>query len=852
MSKARRGIARNILVAVSKLPFKENGMFKNRSIATFLAMVLFTAPAWAQAQFPMQVPSGSSAARGALPAESLSSPSAAARFYEIGYEMAHAENVSGPEADQAIILLTAAKTLNRQMAGVEPLLLRLATRSADKNYSDPVIFWLQKYVNASADRAVVTDAIRYLLSRSNSREERRIMLERVAAQIKDKNLAINSELATALGLLMLEKGDSDRAKFYLVQAYNNNKFNRTAFMKLVELVPNEIGPANHLEHLRLVVRENPLDLKEALRFAGYAEQLQLYDVAAPSYQYCAELFRYLYPSEQLPAHIYLPWASSCYNSQRGPQICLQIAENMRGTKRFDILLEAIAGRAAVKVGKPEEAQRILQQAGQKAQELFLSGQGQPPAAGLSSGDVEPVRPVTAKQLAWFYCFADPNPAKAMDWANKAYSAEPNSPSTAALLAYVLSTNNQLEWAKPLVASSEQSQVGDMVQARIQLAAGNRPNAIQAIQSAIAKDPGSLAAEKAREWLRQLGSQYMPPADTRTLVAFLAERLGNASVPQFVAPDKMMDVQFSLRGSDFSYGNEIEGVVSIVNKGVEPLIITDNSLFQGNIRVTARVAGGLTREIPNLLSETIRTDLAVLPGRGCVSTRRLSTGELRSLLLTCPQAALDIQFTLYLDPVVTDNGQISNRLVDVKPVTISLKRPAVPVTGEFVRSRFNAIASGQESQKVQAARLFTGLLKEQNFLAASGTLYPFQYADWLPGQLRQSLVSPSGLLLGGAQGDWAVKVNAMADLLYLPLDQELSSVVAKNLNHPLWPVRLMAVYLLAKSSVGSFANVLDWVAKNDTDDLVRSMAVSLQSASAAGMMLRAPAPQSAPPLPATLQ
>jgi hypothetical protein len=828
-------------------------MFKNRSIATFLAMVLFTAPAWAQAQFPKQTPSGPSPARPARPVESLTSPSAAARFWEIGYEIAHAENIRGPEADQAIILLTAAKSLNSQLAGAEPLLLKLAARSADKNYSDPVIFWLQKYVNESADRAVVADAIRCLLSRSNSREERRIMLERVAGAIKDKNLAINSELATALGLVMLEKGDSDRAKFYLVQAYNNNKYNRTAFAKLLELAPNEIGPASHLEHLRLVVRENPLDLKEALRFAGYAEQLQLYDVAASTYQYCAELFRYLYPSEQLPAHIYLPWASSCYNSQRGLPTCLQIAENMRGVKRFDILLEAFAGRAAGKVGKPEEAQRILQQAGQKAQELFQSQEGQSQVTKPGSGDMEAVRPVTAKQLAWFYCFADPNPAKALDWANKAYSAEPNSPSTTALLAYALSVNNQLEWAKPLLASAEQSQVADMVQAKIQLAAGNRQNVIQTIQGAIAKDPGSLAAEKAKDWLRQLGSQYVPPADTRTLVAFLAERLGNAIVPQFVPPDKMLDVQFTLRGADFSYGNEVEGIIAVVNKGVEPLIITDNSLFQGNIRVSARVAGHLTREIPNLVSDTIRTDLVVPPGRSLVCTQRLSTGELRSLLMTCPQAALDIQFTLYLDPVVTDRGEISNRLVDVKPVTISLKRPPVQVTGDYVRSRFNAIASGQESQKVQTARLFTGLLKEQNFLAINGTLYPFQYADWLPGQLRLSLVNPSGLLLGGSQGGWAVKVNAMADLLYLPLDQELTGVVAKNLNHPLWPVRLMAVYLLAKSSVSSFTNVLDWVVKNDTDDLVRSMALSLQATPPAGMMLRAPAPeQFMPPLPATLR
>jgi hypothetical protein len=775
--------------------------------------------------------------------ESLSSPSAAARFWDIAYELAHSDGITGPPADHAIILLTAAKSLNSQIVGAEPLLLKLATRQADKDYSEPVVFWLQKYVSESADRAVVADAVRYLLNRLNSPEERKALLERLVAKIGNKNPAIDSELATWLGLLMLEKANLEPAKYYLVQAYTNNKFNRAAFAKLAEVAPNEIGPATSLERLRLVVRENPLDLKGALDFAGYAERLQLYDVAAQSYQYSAELFRYLYPSEPLPQHIYLPWAVSCYYTQQGLPICLQIAENIRSLKHFDILLEAIAGRAAVKMGKLEDAEQIFQQAEQKAQELLLLGQGQVQSPGRAG--TEAVRPANAKQLAWFYSFADPNPAQALDWANRAYSADPNSPSAGALLAYALSNSNELERAKPLLASAEQSQITDLVRARIQLSAGNKPDAIQTIKTAVARDASSLAAEKAKELLRQLGSEYTPPVDRKALIAFLSERLGNAVVPQFLPPDKMVDVQFSLRGNDFSYGNEIEGVVALVNKTPEPRIITDNSLFQGNIRVSARVAGDIKKEIPNLASETIRTDLSVPPGRSLVHMLRLSTGELRGLLTTYAQASLEIQFTLYLDPVRTEKGEISNRLVDVKPVTVSLTRAGVQITRGYVQSRFNAIASEQESQKIQTAQLFTGLLKEQYAMAEKGILYAFKYEDWMHDLLRSSLVSPSGLLLGGTQDEWAAKVNTMADMLSMPIDQELATVVAKNLNHPRWPVRLMAVYLLANSSGNNFGSVLDWVAQNDADELVRSMATSLRSSSPGAAAPPSPAPQFSP-------
>jgi len=62
-----------------------------------------------------------------------------------------------------------------------------------------------------------------------------------------------------------------------------------------------------------------------------------------------------------------------------------------------------------------------------------------------------------------------------------------------------------------------------------------------------------------------------------------------------------------------------------------------------------------------------------------------------------------------------------------------------------------------------------------------------------------------------------------------LDYELTNVVAKNLNDPKWPVRMMAVYLLSKGADGGFSKVLDWTAKNDSNSLVRDMAVALSAA-----------------------
>ncbi|MHC4519466.1 MAG: tetratricopeptide repeat protein, partial [Planctomycetota bacterium] len=744
-------------------------MVRDRWIATLSVVVCLAPCVWAQTPQPM---AQAAARRAPRARNALSSASVARRFWEIAEDLARSESVTGPQADQAIVLLTAAQSLDPQAGPAEPLLLKLATRQTERGYSQHILIWLQNYVSAEADRAIVAEAIQYLLDRQASAEGRRAQLENLVQRIGNRNAAIDSELATSLGMLMLEKGDAKAAQFYFTQAYQRNKHNPIAFAKLAELAPGQSGPAAYLEHLRLVLRENPLDTDAALNLAQYAERLQLYDLAAGTYRYVADLFRYLHPTQPVPPNIYLPWAIACYNTQRQKHTCVQIAESVRIQQRFDFLLEAIAGRAAAQLGNPQEGRRLLALAEQTAQQFVLAAPGQ--ALAGQQGPVTAVRHVGPQQMAWFYCFAAPDGIKALDWANKSFSTDPNSPAAGALLAYALGMNGELERTKPLLKSFAHNQIADIVQAQVQLADGDKAGAIETLTAAIAKDPGSLAAEHARGLLAEQGSIYRPPVDTDGLTTYLAEAVGTMVVPQFMQPDRRIELQFSLRGRDVSYGNDIEGTIAIVNKGSEPLVVTENGLFSGRIRVDARVSGDLTQEIPSLLSQTVRTSLAVPPGRSVAAPVRLSTGPLRRLLLDHPQASLDVQFTLYADPVTAGDGIVRNRIAGIESAVVSVRRSGMDLSGQYVRNRSESIASGQESQKVRTAQLFTGLLREQHAMARHGTLYAYRSAEWLPGLLRSSLLTEPGLLLNTGEGDWVVRVNTMAGLLAVPLDQELAT------------------------------------------------------------------------------
>ena len=751
--------------------------------------------------------------------EQLYSPSISQKFYEIAYELANSKDVAGTEVEQAMAFLTAAMSLDKNAGDVRALLIEFACRETGWDYSNLVYSLLTDYVDEFADLEVVTNAVEYLLERMNSREAREKLLEQMLGTLGSKNKILSSELATKLGILKAEKADLEAAEFYLMQAYKNNRYNWKAFAKLAEIKPERINSSIHLERLRLAIRENPTEIDVAITFAQQAEHMQLYETSAAAYKYCADLFSYLYPSEVLPARIYLPWAISSYNSKQNQSQCLEIAKRVRQEGGFDLRLESISSKAAIKMGDTELATLIFQAIEEKTQRLLM-------LQGSNSPDSEYSQQDYNKQLAWFYSLVLPVPDKALSWANKAFATEPNSPVTAAILAYALTMNNQIEWAKPLVNNFEKTQIADLTQAVIQLTEGQNDLAVKTLNFAIAKDPGSFAAERAKEILTQQGKEYVQPAETNTVLAALESVFGRTLVPVFTPPERMITAQLQIQGSVFPYGSEISGAVAITNHSSEPLVISDYSLFKGHIRVDAVISGDLSKNIPNLVLTRVRGAFLIEPGRSILVRLRLISGELRKTLLTYPQASLDIEFTLYIDPVVTNDGKVANRLVYIQPSRMSIKRPGIQLAGKYLRNEFNSISTAPVDQKIKTARLFTGLLKEQYAMSNRQPPYRFMYADWMTPLLRSALSHKSGLLLNPADDEWVVKVHTMADMLSLPMDNELISAVAENMNNTKWPVRLMAVYLLNTIPDSKFNQVLDWTAKNDPSKTVRDMAIVL--------------------------
>ena len=739
------------------------------------------------------------------PYTELSSQSCGRSFFDMAYEKVTSEKADEFSARQAVVFFQASKELDSSNNDIQPELIRQICRLSLKDNLLFVYNLLERHLNQQPDYGVINDAVSYILNTANTREERERLIAELQEALKGKNNYLDSELITSLALLRSEVSDPNAVGLFL-RAYQTNKHNRLAFAKLLELIPQYVTVESQIEHLRLLLEENPFDLQASLSFADFTRRAELYQLSEDAYQYTVSLFNYLYPSEDLPAYIYLPWTMSAYNSQRSQYKCLQLAKELEQKGIFDLAAQTIAAKAAQKTGDDEQAAEIFEQAVKKAKQNYYS-------------NVRTDNMATAQTLAWFYCFAQPDANQAMEWANKAYAIEPNSPTIASLMAYSLFMNKQSQKAKQIAEKQQVNQIANLTMAQIQLADDQNDIAIETLKTAIQKDPGSLEAQTAKQLLAMQGIKYQPALNEELIMLKLKNSLTGPVVPAFMSPARIFSVQLNLRGTKFDYGKDFGATLSIKNNSTSPMIISDNGFFRGNIRVDTNIKGDINKKIAELVTMKVQPTTPIEPGKSILIPLNLITGQLREILLNHPQASLGIEFIVYLDPVTLKNQSVVNRLADVSPIAYRVSRPAVTITSRYLRSRIESITSEQAGLEIKTVQLFAGLLKEQKDLARGRFHYDCVTADWLPNTLL------SAIIYCLKSDNWQTKVQTMCAISELPMEGKLLNQVSENLNDSHWPVRMTALYLLAKNG-HNMQKVLDWIVKYDPNGNVRNMAVAL--------------------------
>jgi hypothetical protein len=739
--------------------------------------------------------------------EELLSPLTAKTFYDVGYELYTAKDANFLSARQAIIFFDAAVNLDSRANYVLADIIDIAWQYPEENFSDAVKLALNEYIDHSTDLEVASKAVGYLLERLDSREEREELLTKLIYRFQQKNVMFASDLSAQLGLLVAETADAAEAQRYLARAFLANKYNRLAFAKLAELAETGGQPLPdivYLQNLRFAVRANPLDFDSALRFAQYVEVLGLYEPASAAYRYCVDLFRYLNKQKSVGLDIYRPWILNCYNARQYIQ-CRQILEQLRDKGIFDVQVEAIASAAALQSDDKQNQKAILDRIEARAGEILAGRQK------VSASELE--------DFAWFFAFlVDVNSEEVLTWATKAYDAEPNSVSAASLFAYALIISEQSELAGPLLEKiGTTTQAAGLAKAMVLMQKEDANSAADLLKKVVDTLPGSFEAQKAKAKLKELGSEYEPVIDSAAFITALQSDFGQTFFSQFIEPEKMVSLEFKVKGSAFSYGSEITGNLAIINNYSEPMVVCPDAMIKGNIRIDAKIAGDLTEQMPALIVKTVRPSYEIRPGDALFIPLRLDTGRIKCILDCHPQAELNLEYTAYVDPQVTADGRIRNALA-IKPAQVILSRRKLDISTRYLQQRLDALKKGHQGQKTKSAQLFAGLLAEQQKFRQTGPAYRFLYAE------PQLLSSALARCL--AEDDWILKVQTIAAMLRLKLDYRLTEAVSAELNNPNWPVRLMAVFALARTQDEKFKPVLSWTAKNDPQPQVRKLAALL--------------------------
>ena len=735
----------------------------------------------------------------------LTSNYAAGNFIEVSKELSSSEEATQAQKQQALIMIDAAHSLDNNIDGLYREIIKLANLLPGQDISETVVVALKKYLRGDSDLVIAQKAAQYLLANQNTREEKEAMLSLLLTEIAPKNKTFYSDLATELAFLQIEKADIDVALQLFNAAYEKNPYNNLAFAKIKELSNEPLNDASYLFQYRFMLEQNPVDIESAVNFALYAYTLGVYDVSYNAWQYCYDLYEHLNPGQPIPPYIYIPFTSSAANSAGNASNCLKISAKLNKLGIFDLRLEAITAKAAKVMANEAMANKIIDDAINKALELNQSRDH---------------KGATSQMISWFYCFVDKDPGKALAWANKAYSENPNDVEIQSLMGYSLILNDQYDIAPEYLKTEKNSQISLLARSMMLFNEYDDEKAIETLKQAIAIDAGSIETETIGALLEEKGSSYITMYDSMRLKNELRRRFGTKIISKFVPAEKFIQVKLKSDGNTFNYGQDIPLSLVLTNVSEQTILIGQDGLIKGNIVISAKISGDINASIPALLNFHIRPSNALKADKSVVVPLDIEKGPLKEILKSYPQANLNIEFKAHVDPIFSDNSRdLDDAVSIIKPTSLKLSRTAVQLSNRYVQQRLDAINKGKKGQIIQSIKLFSGLLTEQAAMANfEKPLYSFLYAE--SDLLRSSLTKAL------RDGDWTIQILTMKELSYLPNYKSFTGVLTELMQSQNWPVRLMAIRLLKQNNNPDFDKVLDWIAINDQQKFVREMAIAI--------------------------
>jgi len=745
---------------------------------------------------------------------------------------------------------------------------------------------LYRYSNLQPEDGEMIEVwLKYQINSINDRARREYFLQQQVAALGDYPV-IRSDALTQLGIFSLEKGDIEGSRGYFEQAIMTSPYNDDALVRLLELpLPKIEQPGGTIDpqaaaaiaqsmqmsrqvqktlRWRLRLRNNPYDLAANLDLINALENMGYYRLAQKYYAHAYTLMARQNGDEQnqtLKKDLRFRQLAGAYITKQYFN-CIQIAEDaLKESDPDDLLINSLLAKSMQQLGMNPDADAILQRIKIRAMEKISPSEGK---------DYE-----LQEELAWFFCFINPEPQEALKYANNAFAARPEDSRTKSILAYSQAMNSQYEQAQGLLQGVDPNDaIAALTQAQIMLSRGENEQALQRLQ-AVDKAHAGILAELVEQKIQQIKSAENPPENPPTAAAVSpAEQINpqndllesafasefddkELSIPD--APEKFIQCYLRLKEKKdiFTYGENIIVQIYLSNLSDIPLLLGAGSFLDPHILLTAEVTAVSAVAPPTSVNEvtTAAGDKVIPlahrylmghrllpPGRSNLAVEIINIGALQKILDSHPQQSYRIIIRGCLDPVADGKGGLMGAIAAIQPKPLVITRSAFVPSRERINMLLQQLRTGSADERIKATKLLAGLLQENQLSQKEQMEYQRQAFDL--GTIQQSISENL------ENEDFRVRAwSAYAlRLATLPAGAKELQKLGDLLSDPHWFARFMAIQSLMPTT--DLDEYLRWAAAVDKSDIIKRQAQLLQGAGwqvteMPPIELPAPTPESSP-------
>ncbi len=638
--------------------------------------------------------------------------------------------------------------------------------------------------------------------------------ERIAfclAQLESDHLAgpLRSEVHRMLAETFLGTGNTTKARQHAEAALREHRFNFAAHQFLLALTPNGPPLEARVQYLLDSIAAAPSQW-QTMRDLG--QLLKSYGLNAAA----AECLGYI--SSTLAAH---GWNDS---SWKPPQdLLLEAGQLMLDTspesvvsalRHLDFIEKNYGDSLSVKIPIYEAAQREGLDEG--VQELLEAMRRQVEET-LSMPDVGD-DPQRTAELARFFLEVDPDPVEALRFAKLAAQHRPDDPAARRLFGLALVANERWADARTALAPLALADPPDMEAAwglaQALLGLDEVSAALDVMQEATRVVQSGSAHDRIVDLIRDLGAAPLPGPSYQGVKDVLASF--NKNVLKFGNhPEHFLKLTMQLTDASPQFGESWQARFVLANQGDFSITVGPGLMIDGQLLLSAKTNLPDAGPFAALLTIPINLQPVIYPGQDVSVTQSLDVGPLADTALRAAQRPIEIEFSVILDPLAnSDGGWVSAHGQGLTTSTKLVRQP-IKYTKAGVQQLVHDLRGKDSDRRALSVIKAVGLLAERQ-TAVRDKL------DYKPVRVDHRGLNAI-IERGIGDADPTVKARSVNALGQLPHKDDRAKLMAPPLSDSHWLVRMLTIDALARNQGDKLKPVLQRLAADDVDPLVREMA-----------------------------